>query len=98
MRHQKTKRTTRDDSGYARFEVDAELHIEPEILPGVWGQPELRLSYSRVRESGKYEVTQVTVKIPRDTITRLAHEIRKLHERERLAIAEDQAAFTGTRP
>lgn len=88
-----TRRVTENRDGYRRVELDAELHLEPEIAIGNWGQPELTLAVSRRTTAGTFEVTKLRVKIPRDTVTRLLHEIRKLHERERAQIAEDLAAL-----
>ena len=90
-----TRRVTEDRADYRRIELDAELHLEPELIVGHWGQPELRLAVSRTLASGMFEVTHLRVKIPRETVTRLLREIHKLHERERMQIAEDLAALKG---
>ncbi len=91
-----TRRVTQDVGGYRRIELDAELHLEPEIVSGHWGQPELQLAVSRRLSSGVFEVTKLRVKIPRETVTRLLREIHKLHEREHAQIAEDLAALKVT--
>lgn len=88
-----TRRVEEDRGGYRRIALDAELHLEPELVLGHWGQPELKLAVSRRTAAGTFEVTKLQVKIPRETITRILHEIRKLHERERAQIAEDLDAL-----
>lgn len=90
-----TKREIRTKD-YHRIELDAKLHLEPEIISGYWGEPELTLAVERTTAAGTFEVTKLRVRIPRETITRLLHEIRKLHERERAQIAEDLAVLKVT--
>lgn len=91
-----TRRVTEDRGGYRRIELDAELHLEPEISIGHWGQPELMLAVSRTTSQGTFEVMKLRVKIPRDTVTRLLREIQKLHARERAQITEDLQALNGS--
>lgn len=91
-----TRRVVEKSDGYERIELDCELHLEPELVHGNWGQTELHLAVGRERSSGVFETTKLRIKIPRETVTRLMHEIRKHHERERAQIAEDLAALKGT--
>ena len=80
---------------FDRFEkVDTELWTEPEITEDRFGGPELRIGVSRKRASGVNEVTSLRIRISRESVTRLMHEIRKLHDRERAQISEDIAALT----
>ncbi len=76
--------------------MDVALHLEPELVDGHWGQTELTLAVERTTSAGTFEVTHLRVKIPRDTVNRLLHEVRKLHERERAQIAEDLAVLKVT--
>lgn len=89
------RRITTDTQGYRRIELDADLHLEPEIVAGHWGQPELTLAVSRRLSSGVFEVTHLRVRIPRGTVQRLMSEVRKLHERERAEIEADLVALKG---
>lgn len=91
-----SRRVTEDRDGYRRIELDGNLHIEPELIAGRWDEPTLTLSVERTTSAGTFEVTKISVRIPRSTVTRLMHEIRKLHERERAQIAEDLAALKVT--
>lgn len=91
-----TRRVTEDNAGYRRIELDVELHLEPELIAGRWDEPTLTLAVQRTTSAGTFEVTKLRVRIPRSTVTRLMHEIRKLHERERAQIAEDLAALKVT--
>ncbi len=88
-----TRRIVDKFDGFEKVEMDTELWTEPEIKEDRFGGPELHIGVARVRSSGVKEVTQLHVKLSRSSITRLMHEIRKLHERERVQIAEDLAAL-----
>lgn len=89
----KTNRTERIVDGNARIELDADLFLEPELQADHRGSPLLTIAVSRYRSSGLFEITKLRVNLPRDSVTRLLHEIRKLHERERAQIVEDLAAL-----
>jgi hypothetical protein len=88
-----SRRVTEDGAGYRRIELDGKLHLEPEIVAGQWDEPTLTLALERTTSAGTFEVTKIRVRIPRSSVTRLLHEIHKLHERERAQIAEDLAAL-----
>lgn len=91
-----TRRIVDSFDGFEKVELDTELWTEPVIQKDRFGGPELLIGVSRTRSSGIREVTQLRVRISRDSITRLLGEIRKLHERERAQIAEDLAALKVT--
>lgn len=91
----KTGKTEKMVDGNARIELRANLFLEPEIVVGHLGTPLLKLAVSRYRSSSLLEVTKLEIPLPRGTVTRLLHEIRKLHERERAQIAEDLNALKG---
>jgi hypothetical protein len=91
-----TRRVVDQFDGFEKIELDAELWTEPEIQQNRFGGPELHIGVSRKRSSGVTEVTKLRIQISRESLTRLLHEIRKVHERERAQIAEDLAALKVT--
>lgn len=86
------RRVTEDRTGYRRIELDVDLHLEPEISLSHWGQFELAIGVSRRTSRGTFEATKLSIRIPRDTVTRLMHQIKKLHDAERAQILEDLGA------
>lgn len=88
-----TRRVVDKFEGFEKIEMDCQLYLEPELVPGIWGEAVLKLAVARERSSGVRECTHLNIKIPRDTVTRMLHEIRKLHVRERAQIAEDIGAL-----
>lgn len=89
----KTYRNEKLINGHVDVELAADLYLEPEVTFDNQDAPVLELAVSRERTTGTLEITRLKIRIPRSSITRILHSIRKLHERERAQIDEDLAAL-----
>ena len=68
--------------------LEADLWLEPELKDTPRGLI-LELSVVREKKRGGREFTKLAIKFPRDSIGRILHEVRKLHDKELATISED---------
>lgn len=68
--------------------IDADLWLEPEIKDTGRGII-FEMAVEHTKRSGTRVFTKLRVRFPRDSIGRVLHEVRKLHDKELATISED---------